>query len=58
MGFLTNIVSGVIKVAVTPLVVVKDIVSDDEELDTPKVLGSALEDIDEGFEDLLDGDII
>ncbi len=53
-GFITNMVSSVVKVAVTPLAVIKDVV-DGEPFDTTSdLLESAVDDVDDAFSDLID----
>lgn len=60
MGFFGNIISSVVKVALTPVAIVKDVVNiaTDEEADaTKKLLESAKEDGEEAFEDLGNGEL-
>lgn len=57
MGFLSNIVSGTIKLATTPIAVVKDVVeviTDGEPENTKEHLESALEDYEDAVDDLTD----
>ncbi len=49
-GFLGNIVSATVKVAVTPLAVVKDVVDGEPFETTSDVLESAVEDIEDIFD--------
>jgi len=53
-GFLSNLVSATIKVAVTPLAVVKDVVEGEPLETTGELLESAGEDIADTIDDLLD----
>lgn len=61
MGFFTNLISGTIKTALTPVAIIKDaanIVLDEEQQDvTKKLLESAGDDLEEAFEDLGDGEL-
>lgn len=61
MGFLSGIVSAVVKTALTPIAVVKDVVNvaTDKEVDSTKnLLESASEDAKQATEDLGDGEIL
>lgn len=61
MGFLSGIVSAVVKTALTPVSIVKDAVNvvTGEEADTTKsLLESAAEDVSDAADDLGDGDIM
>ena len=61
MGFLTNILSATIKTALTPIAVAKDVVNiaTGEEVDSTKsLLESAKDDVEEGFEDIADGEFL
>jgi hypothetical protein len=61
MGFLSNMLSATVKTVLTPVAVVKDVVNiaTGEEVDATKsLLGSAVEDVEEGFDDLGDGEIL
>jgi hypothetical protein len=61
MGFLTGILSSVVKVALTPVAVVKDVVNvvTDEKADaTKKLLESAAEDAEKAVDDLTEGEAI
>jgi hypothetical protein len=56
MGFLTNMFSSVVKVAITPVAVVKDVVdvaTGDDPKNTKKLLKSAVKDAEEGMDDLI-----
>lgn len=58
MGFLTSLISSTIKVALTPVAVVKDVVNiatDQEPEATKDLLESAVEDVVEATENLADG---
>lgn len=61
MGFLTNMLSVTIKTALTPIAVAKDVVNiaTGEEADSTKsLLESAKDDVEEGFEDIADGEFL
>lgn len=62
MGFLGNLVSGVVKVAVAPLAVVADVASivtgDDNPKATKGLLKSAGEDFEDSADDLADGELM
>ena len=61
MGFLTNVLSATIKTALTPIAVAKDVVNiaTGEEADSTKsLLESAKDDVEEGFEDIADGEFL
>jgi hypothetical protein len=61
MGFLTNIFSAAVKTVLTPAAVVKDginVVTGEEPDATKKLLSSTANDIEEGFDDLANGDFI
>ncbi len=61
MGFLSNMFSATVKTVLTPVTVVKDVVNvvSDEEPDTTKrLLESASDDVEDGFEDLGEGDLL
>lgn len=61
MGFFSDIVSATVKVALTPVAVVKDVVNvaTGEEPDTTKnLIESVGEDLAESVDDLADGEII
>ena len=60
MGFLTNMFSATIKTVLTPVAVIKDtvnIVTGDEPDATKNLISSAVEDVEEGFDDLGDGEV-
>jgi len=60
MGFLSNIVGSVVKVALTPVAVVKDVVNvaTGEEPDaTKELLESAKDDLQDAGDNLADGDL-
>jgi len=61
MGFLSNMFSATVKTVLTPVAIVKDVVNVviDEDVDTTKeLIQSAIEDIEEGFDDLGDGELL
>lgn len=61
MGFLSGMVSAVVKTALTPVAIVKDVVNVviGEEADSTKsLLESAAEDVSDVADDLGDGDIM
>ena len=61
MGFFSNMVSATVKMALTPIAVVKDsvnVVTGDEPDTTKELLESAYDDVEEGFDDLSDGEIL
>lgn len=61
MGFLTNMVSATVKTVLTPVAVVKDVVNiatGDEPNTTKNLLSSAVEDVEEGFDELVDGEVL
>jgi hypothetical protein len=61
MGFLTNMFSAVVKTALTPIAIVKDVVNvvTDQEADSTKtLLESAADDVSEAASDLGDGDVL
>ncbi len=60
MGFLSGIVSAVVKTALTPVAVVKDVVNivvDEKPNATKKLVESAVEDVADAVDDLADGDL-
>ena len=60
MGFLSSIVSATVKTVLTPVAVVKDVVNvaTGEEADSTKtIIASAIEDVEDSFDDLADGDL-
>ena len=61
MGFLTNIIGATVKVALTPVSVVKDVVNiatGDEVDATKSLLESAVDNIEDAASDLGDGDLL
>lgn len=61
MGFLGSLISGTIKVALTPIAIVTDVievVNDNEPDTTQNLLKSALDDIETSVDDLTKGDIL
>lgn len=52
-GFLGNVLSATVKVAVTPLAVVKDVIDGEPLETTGNVLESAKNDLDDAFDDLM-----
>ena len=61
MGFLTNILSATVKTALTPIAVAKDVVNiatEEEIKSTKSLLESARNDVEEGFEDIGDGEFL
>jgi hypothetical protein len=61
MGFLTNMLSATVKTVLTPVAVIKDtvnIVTGEEPDATKNLISSAVEDVVEGTDDLVDGDIL
>lgn len=60
MGFFSNIIGSVVKVALTPVAVVKDVVNiatGEDAYATKELLESAKEDAGEAMDDLCDGDL-
>tara|TARA_R110000851_G_scaffold41665_1_gene104374 strand:- start:2995 stop:3171 length:177 start_codon:yes stop_codon:yes gene_type:complete len=58
MGFLGNLIGGAIKVVITPIAIVKDVVNGTPFETTGDVLDSALNSLDDALDDLIDGDLI
>lgn len=61
MGFLSGMLGAVVKTALTPVAVIKDvanIVTDEEPNATGDLLGSACDDVSDAFDDLGDGDLL
>jgi len=61
MGFLSGMFSAVVKTALTPIAIVKDvvnIVTDEEANATKKLLESASNDVSEATDDLGDGEVL
>ena len=60
MGFFSNMVSATIKTALTPVSIAMDVVNvvTGQEPDSTKdLISSAIKDVEEGFDDLCDGEI-
>jgi transposase-like protein len=60
MGFFSEIISATVKTALTPVAVVKDAVKVAVGVDpdsTKKLLQSAVDDVENGFSDLADGEL-
>lgn len=60
MGFLSNMLSATVKTVLTPVAVVKDavnVVTGEEADATKNLFSSAIEDVEEGFDDLGDGEV-
>ncbi len=53
-GFLSNITSATVKTVVTPIAIVKDVVEGEPFETTGDLLSSALDDVGDAFDDLLD----
>jgi hypothetical protein len=61
MGFFSNLVSAAVKVAITPVAVVKDVVdvaTSEDPNNTKKLLKSAGRDIEDAGDDLANGDAL
>lgn len=61
MGFLSSIVGATVKTVLTPVAVVKDavnIVSGDSPDSTKELLESIVNDLEEGFDGLGDGEVL
>lgn len=61
MGFLINIISATVKTALTPIAIVKDavnVVTGEEAGATKDLLSSAASDVEDGFDDLGDGEVL
>jgi hypothetical protein len=61
MGFLSDIFSATVKVALTPVAIVKDVVNvaiGDEANTTKELLNSAVDDVKQSADDLADGEIL
>ncbi len=52
--FLGNVASSVVKVAVTPLAIVKDVVLAEPFEETNKLLSSAMDDLNDASDEILD----
>ena len=60
MGFLTNMFSATVKTVLTPVAIIKDtvnIVTGEEPDATKNLISSAVEDVEEVFDDLGDGEV-
>jgi hypothetical protein len=61
MGFLTGLLSATVKTVLTPIAAIKDVknVLDGEPAEaTKELLGSAVNDVEDAFDDLGDGSIL
>lgn len=61
MGFLSSIFSATVKTVLTPISIIKDagnIITGNEINSTSNLLESAVEDVDQAFNDLGDGEIL
>ncbi len=60
MGFLGNLLSATVKVALTPVAVVADVctIGDGKGSNTAEVLGSIITDVADACDDAKDGDLI
>lgn len=61
MGFLSKLTSAVVKTALTPVAMTKDVVnvlSDNEANATKALLESAAKDLEESADDLADGEVL
>jgi len=61
MGFLSKLVQSTVKVALTPVAVVKDtvdVVTGTEPKNTQKLLESAVKDVEKATDDLADGELL
>lgn len=56
MGFLGNILKGAVNVAISPLVVVTDVVKGDFD-NTSKVIDNVVDSVGDGLDDLMNGDL-
>lgn len=54
-GFITGLASAAVKVVVSPIAAVKDVVDGEPFETTEKVLSSASDDVEDAFDDLLGG---
>lgn len=57
MGLFGNLLKGVVNVAISPLVVVTDVVKGDFD-NTSKVVENVVDSVGDGVDDLMDGDLI
>lgn len=61
MGFFSNLVSAAVKVAITPVAVIKDVVdvaTGEDPENTKKLLKAAARDVEDAGDDLANGDAI
>lgn len=58
MGFLSGLITATVKTVLTPLVVVKDVVTGDLPEGTADHVEDIVDDISESLDDLADGDLI
>ena len=56
MGLFGNLIKGVVNVVVSPIVVITDVVKGDFE-NTGNVIENVIDSIDDGVEDLMNGDL-
>ena len=57
MGLFGNVIKGALNVAISPIVLVTDAVTGDFE-NSSKIVENVIDSIDEGIEDLSNGDIL
>lgn len=57
MGLFGNLLKGVVNVAISPLVVVTDVVKGDFD-NTSKVVENVVDSVGDGVDDLMNGDLI
>lgn len=57
MGLFGNLIKGVVNVAISPLVVVTDVVKGDFD-NTSKVVENVVDSVGDGVDDLMNGDLI
>lgn len=61
MGFLSSVLSATVKTVLSPVAITKDVVNvlADKEVDATKnLISSAVDDIEEGLDDLADGEVL
>lgn len=61
MGFLSKLVQSTVKVALTPVAVVKDtadVIAGNQPKNTQKLLESAVKDVEKATDDLADGKLV
>jgi hypothetical protein len=59
MGFLGNLIKGVVNTAVTPIAIVTDVVKGDLELNnTSKIVDNVIDSVGDGVDDLINGDLL